>query len=72
MLYKPLSYPLCPSALQGRADGNTIPFKQMRKLRSREFYETFLGLYIYVAENCLNPAFLSTGPALFLMELSQC
>lgn len=41
VLYKPRLHLWFPSALQSRADGGSIPFKRMGKLRSRELQETF-------------------------------
>ena len=57
-----------PSTLQDGADGNSIPFKQMGKPRSRELTETFSRVVSKVAENYFNPAFLPASPVLFLMN----
>lgn len=56
-----------PSTLPDGADGNSIPFKQMGKPRSRELTETFSRVVSKVAENYFNPAFLPASPVLFLM-----
>lgn len=60
MFYKALSRSLFPFTLQDRADGNTIPFKQMRKPRSRELNMTF-------PEGCM-----VSGGELFKSSVSPC